>query len=223
MAAKTPEAREARLARRRVVSKARRHTENPQERDARQAAARACRDAETPEKRHASLQSQREQETSATRNLCLSVNRDLSQADKMLVSAIMRNVHLQDTSWALFGKQTHKDFHVRRRVVEDALIANNVYYQKIGINLDQDTLAMLPEDGNQSNLHTVQPAESQGVTTSNDTSTTEEEEVYLSFVPNAAPPSTQRETIEQAVQLLGQSQPSHLMWLSIGGTPINEF
>uniref|UniRef100_A0A1X7T4J9 DUF6570 domain-containing protein n=1 Tax=Amphimedon queenslandica TaxID=400682 RepID=A0A1X7T4J9_AMPQE len=124
------------------------------------------------------------------------------------------------------GEQTHKDFHVRRRVFDDALtwlIANNVYYQKIGISLDQDTLAMLPKDGNPSNLHTVQPAESQGVTASNDTSTTEEEEVYLSFVPNAAPPATQRETIEQAVQLLGQSQPSHLTWLSIGGTPINEF
>ena len=85
-------------------------------------------------------------------------------------------------------------------------------------------LAMLPEDGDLSDLHTVQPVESQGVTLSNETTATEDEEGYSSsFVPNAAPPATQRETIEQAIQSLGQPQSSHLMWPSIGGTPINEF
>ena len=47
-------------------------------------------------------------------------------------------------------EQTQKDFHVRRRVIEEALtwlMANNVYYRNIGVSLDQDTLAMLPEDG----------------------------------------------------------------------------
>uniref|UniRef100_A0A1X7TDR9 DUF6570 domain-containing protein n=1 Tax=Amphimedon queenslandica TaxID=400682 RepID=A0A1X7TDR9_AMPQE len=41
-------------------------------------------------------------------------------------------------------ERTHKDFQVRRRVVEESLtwlMANNVYYQKIGVSLDQDTLA----------------------------------------------------------------------------------
>uniref|UniRef100_A0A1X7U5B7 Uncharacterized protein n=1 Tax=Amphimedon queenslandica TaxID=400682 RepID=A0A1X7U5B7_AMPQE len=104
-------------------------------------------------------------------------------------------------------------------------MANLVYYQKTGVTLDQDTLAMLPEEDDLSYLCTVQPAEFQGVTTSNDTSTTEEEEVYSSsFVPNAAPPATQRETIEQAVQSLGQSQPFiSCAWPSIEGTRINEF
>ena len=79
-------------------------------------------------------------------------------------------------------------------------MANNVYYRNIGVSLDQDTLAILPEDGHLSDLRTIQPVRSQGVTTSNDTTTTEEEAVYSSsFVPNVAPPATQRETIEQAI------------------------
>ena len=93
-------------------------------------------------------------------------------------------------------EQTHNDFHVRRTVVEEALtwlMANDVYYQKIGVSLDQNTLAMLPEDGHLSDLRTLQPVESQGVTTTNDTTTTNEEVGYSSsFVPNAAPPATQR-------------------------------
>uniref|UniRef100_A0A1X7U1P7 DUF6570 domain-containing protein n=1 Tax=Amphimedon queenslandica TaxID=400682 RepID=A0A1X7U1P7_AMPQE len=49
---------------------------------------------------------------------------------------------------------------------------------------------------------------------------TTEDHYCSSFVPNAAPPDTERETIQQA---LGQSQSSTLMWPSVGGTPINEF
>uniref|UniRef100_A0A1X7T0X5 Uncharacterized protein n=1 Tax=Amphimedon queenslandica TaxID=400682 RepID=A0A1X7T0X5_AMPQE len=103
-------------------------------------------------------------------------------------------------------------------------MANSVYYQKIAVSLDQDTLAMLPEDGELIDFRTVQPTESEAVTTSNDTTTPEEDEEYSSsFVLNAAPPVTQRKTIEEAVQSLGQPQSSHLKWPSIGGTPVNEF
>uniref|UniRef100_A0A1X7U168 DUF6570 domain-containing protein n=1 Tax=Amphimedon queenslandica TaxID=400682 RepID=A0A1X7U168_AMPQE len=164
---------------------------------------------------------------------------DLSQAEEMLVSAIMpvmsiyRLLHGQcDYSGHVINfpqdiksfatrlprlpteinivvvckesERTHKDFQVCRRFVKESLtwlMANNVYYQKIGVSLDQDTLAMLPEDGDLSDLCTFQPVEFQSGTTSNDTTTTED-------VPNAAPPATERETIEQAI---------------IGGTPINEF
>uniref|UniRef100_A0A1X7UAS3 Uncharacterized protein n=1 Tax=Amphimedon queenslandica TaxID=400682 RepID=A0A1X7UAS3_AMPQE len=48
---------------------------------------------------------------------------------------------------------------------------------------------------------------------------TTEDHSFSSFVPNVAPPATERETIKQA---LGQSQSSTLMWPSIGGTLINE-
>uniref|UniRef100_A0A1X7TWM0 Uncharacterized protein n=1 Tax=Amphimedon queenslandica TaxID=400682 RepID=A0A1X7TWM0_AMPQE len=84
---------------------------------------------------------------------------------------------------------------------------------------------MLPEDRDLSDLRTVQPVESQEVTTSNDTTTIEHEEILysLSFVPNAAPLATHRETIPQAVQSFGQPQSSHVTWPSIGDTPINEF
>ena len=95
-------------------------------------------------------------------------------------------------------------------------------YRSIGVSFDQDTLASLPEDGDLTDLPTIQPSESQGEATSDDTSTTKEH-YSSSFVPNAAPPATERETIEHAVQSLGQPRSSNLMWPSIGGTPINEF
>ncbi|XP_011404395.1 PREDICTED: uncharacterized protein LOC105313003 [Amphimedon queenslandica] len=121
-------------------------------------------------------------------------------------------------------EQTHRDFRVHRRAVEEAitwLLANNIYYRGIGVIVDQDTLASLSEGRDLTVLRTIQPAESQKEVTPDDFTT--EEHYSSSFVRNAAPPATQRETIEQAVQSLGHSQSSHLMWPSIGGTPINEF
>ena len=58
-------------------------------------------------------------------------------------------------------------------------------------------------------LRTIEPAESQEEVTPDDLII--EEHYSSSFVPNAAPPATQRETIEQAVQSLGQPQSSHLI------------
>lgn len=56
-------------------------------------------------------------------------------------------------------EQSHCDFRVRRRVVEEALtwlLTNNIYYRTIGIIMDQDTLA---EDGHLTDLPSVQPEE----------------------------------------------------------------
>lgn len=64
--------------------------------------------------------------------------------------------------------------------------------------LDQDTLASLPEDGDLTDLPTIQPTESQGEVTPVDTTTTEEH-YSTSFVPNAAPSATERETIQHAI------------------------
>ena len=46
-------------------------------------------------------------------------------------------------------EQSHKDFRVRRRVVEEALtwlLDNNIYYRNIGVSMDEDALACLPEE-----------------------------------------------------------------------------
>ena len=105
-------------------------------------------------------------------------------------------------------EQTHKDFHVRRQVVEEALtwlMDNNIYYQRDFVCLNQDSLGS-------------PPVQSEAEVTSDEATT--EDHYSSSFVPNAAPPATERETIQQA---LGQSQSSTLMSPSIGGTPINEF
>ena len=82
-------------------------------------------------------------------------------------------------------------------------------------------MACLPEDGDLSDLPSIQPSvQSQGEVTSNDTAA--EEQYSSSFVPNAAPPATEREVIQQGMQELGQSRLS-ILRPSIGGTPNNEF
>ena len=48
------------------------------------------------------------------------------------------------------NEQTHRDFRVRRAVVQQALewlLHNNTYYQANQVQLNQDALAQLPEDG----------------------------------------------------------------------------
>ena len=56
--------------------------------------------------------------------------------------------------------QTHRDFRVRRAVIEQALtwlLHNNTYYRANQIHLNQDALAQLPEDGSISTLTSVPP------------------------------------------------------------------
>ena len=51
---------------------------------------------------------------------------------------------------------THRDFRVRKSVVDHALqwlLANNRYYLNVRINVD--ALALLPEDGNLNRLHCI--------------------------------------------------------------------
>jgi len=123
-------------------------------------------------------------------------------------------------------EQTHRDFHVRRRVVEEALtwlLANNVYYQTIGISLNENALASLPVDGDITDLPSMHPTESPAELITSDDTTTTEEYYSSSFVPNAAPPATERETIQRAVQGLGDSRSRSSTLIIIGGTPINEF
>ena len=58
---------------------------------------------------------------------------------------------------------SHRDFHVRRAVVLRALqwlLTNNKYYR--GVRLNPDALALLPEDGNLTGLHSPQPVTTYG-------------------------------------------------------------
>ena len=80
--------------------------------------------------------------------------------------------------------------------------------------LNQDSLGSSPEDRNFSDLHSIQPLPSKAEVTSDEATT--EDHYSSSFVPNAAPPATERETIQQA-------RSSSLMWPCVCGTPINEF
>ena len=98
---------------------------------------------------------------------------------------------------------THRDFRVRRGVVLHALqwlLANNRYYLNVRINLD--ALALLPEDGNLTGLHSV----------TLDSTIDDPEPLYAqdedpygahlsrSFVPSTTQQLTEQETIRQSVQ-----------------------
>ena len=112
---------------------------------------------------------------------------------------------------------THRDFRVRRTVVEEAinwLIQNNIYYQRNYVSLNQHALAQLPEDGNFPNLRcslhlVLNPSEAN---------------LTQSFVPSAAHLATEQETVCQSIQdRQTGATTSTLMWPTIGGRPINEF
>ena len=120
--------------------------------------------------------------------------------------------------------QSHRDFSVRRSVIEEALtwlLQNNIYYQANQIHVNQDALAQLPQDGTLSTLTSFQPdplsTEQQATASVED-----EYEAHLSesFVPSAVRPITEQETVCQSVlDRQGHSNSPSLMWPTIGGTP----
>ena len=130
------------------------------------------------------------------------------------------------------ANQSHRDFRVRRSVVYHALqwlIANNRYYRANYVHINQDALALLPQDEHLTNVASVS-VDSSGPS-DQQVSTAEEDDPYdghlaTSFVPNATRSMTEQETVRHSVQQRQSSQPSTpsgLMWPTIGGTPINEF
>ena len=135
--------------------------------------------------------------------------------------------------------QSHRDFRVRRFVVERALrylVANNKYYRANHVQVDEDALAQLPEDGSFFDILSVSVAsnapeeeeksEVQPADQMRNDSEQQSDELVRSFVPNATQQRTEQETVRQFVQgqpSSNQTSSSTLMWPSIGGRPINEF
>jgi hypothetical protein len=127
---------------------------------------------------------------------------------------------------------SHRDFRVRRAIVLHALqwlVANNKYYRNIHIN--PDALAMLPEDGNLSGLHSV-TLDSTDADTESPLAQDEAEDPYSSylsgsFVPSTTRQLTEQETVRQSVherQTCRQPVASTIVsWPQSGSTPINEF
>ena len=57
------------------------------------------------------------------------------------------------------SEQSHRDFHVRRAIVEHALtwLMENIYYQANQVHINDVALAQLPQDGDCSTLTSVNP------------------------------------------------------------------
>jgi len=125
--------------------------------------------------------------------------------------------------------QSHRDFHVRRSVVLDALrwlLQNNIYYHNITINYD--ALLLLPENGNLIDLPSVTIESESTVAQHEDAQDRNLYDAHLSrtFVPVTGRKMTEQETIRQAVHDTRSQQPSAptpaLAWPSCG-SPVNEF
>ncbi len=92
--------------------------------------------------------------------------------------------------------QSHRDFRVRRAVVQQALewlLENNKYYRANQVHLNEDILRQLPENGDISELTSLQLEES----TSEDPSQPSQQDLYgahlpSSFVPNAVQQQTEQ-------------------------------
>ena len=120
--------------------------------------------------------------------------------------------------------QSHRD---RRAVSQEALeylLANNKYYRTNDMHLDADVLQQLPEDGDITDLTSLQLEEP----TTEDPSQPPQDDIYRahlpsSFVPNAVQQQTEQETVRQSFEQRQSGSTNTLMWPTIGGTPINEF
>lgn len=106
-------------------------------------------------------------------------------------------------------------------------LANNRYYRNIQIN--PNALAMLPEDGDLTGLHSVTL---NSTTKDPELPSVQEQDPYntfisASFVPSTAQRMTEQETVRQSVQKrqshLQPVVPPALSWPHSGSTPINEF
>ena len=100
---------------------------------------------------------------------------------------------------------SHRDFCIRRAVVLRALqwlVANNKYYHSVRIN--PDALAMLPEDGDLSGLHSVTLGSTDDETGSPSLQDKDEDpystHLQGSFVPSTTQRMTEQETVRQSVQ-----------------------
>ena len=106
------------------------------------------------------------------------------------------------------------------------LLVNNRYYRALGVTIDPNSLAQLPQDGNVSHLVSATETCSSvdNSYAANNQHRTDEDDDHLpqSFIPVAAPSMTEQEAVQQSVQQ-HHLPTSTLMWPSIGGVPLNEF
>ena len=120
--------------------------------------------------------------------------------------------------------ETHKDFRVRRSVVLRALqwlIVNNKYYNDVTIN--HDTLSMLPNDSQLTNLVSISVSLDSVVETPGN----QDSDPYNAYIPSTFVPATARSFTEQEMiqQSIMDPLPSlqHVDWPSTTGPPVNEF
>ena len=132
---------------------------------------------------------------------------------------------------------SHKDFRVRQSVVLRALqwlVENNIYYRDITI--DHSVLALLPTDGELSNLQTMTVSSSTEVDTTPVLNDPHDAHLGSTFLPMPTRGVTEQEVIQQSIdqscsrgvteqEVIQQSidQSRSVSWPSTSGNPVNEF
>ena len=118
--------------------------------------------------------------------------------------------------------ESHHDFRVRRSVVFCALqslLANNIYCHNVRI--DPDAIAVLPEDGDLTGLHsmTLEFSDDQELASPQDVDPYDAH-LQRTFVPSTAQRLTEQETIRQSVNERQPHQlPPTVPWPPSSGTP----
>ena len=121
--------------------------------------------------------------------------------------------------------ESHRDFRVRRSVVLTALqwlVTNNIYYHDVTIN--HETLALLPDDSDLTNLLAVHISSDQLETPPEQESQDDDPHsayLHTTFVPTTTRGLTEQQRIQQSI--LDPQNSQHANWPSTAGNPINEF
>ena len=103
------------------------------------------------------------------------------------------------------SEQSHRDFHVRRSVVQQALtwlLNNNRYYQANAVHINEEALQQLPEDGDLSNLTSLPMSNLQSESLQDDLYGAH---LSTSFVPNATQQRTEHAqlTVDELQDMVG--------------------
>ena len=136
--------------------------------------------------------------------------------------------------------QSHRDFRVRRSVVQRALqwlVMHNKYYRANQVRGDVTALDQLPQEGHLTQLTAISvesPINDNTMSATDvnspddDTSDPYNAHLPQSVVPISTQSMTEQEAVQQSVEQRQStsstsSSSSTMMWPSIGGMPINEF
>ncbi len=119
---------------------------------------------------------------------------------------------------------SHKDIRVKKSVVLRALewlIEHNMYYRNITI--DHSALALLPTNGDLTNLPTMRMSSDEEEIPAREDETPYNSHLGSTFIPMPTRGVTEKQALEHSIEQTRSVSPAIVPWPSASGNPINEF